>query len=631
MLHPRLFNEIFLLFILGLFSGSIYSQDCNHLVTHLNRSSTNPTYNSYEIPESFLVEQADSLIITARCNDFIQVRSNNISRTLAESRNYYFFKVQNSLSENDFIIEIENSHNNLVGLYSKEDGSNWKSTYLSGDHINHNQRNYDHRSIIFPVHFAENQVREFIVMIDMVNSSYALPIRIWEKEAFHISDYKKNLVFGAYLGFVGLVMIFVIFAYLLLQRKVLFFYYMVYLLCTTLFVLSDLGLGDQFIWPNAHFLDEPLTFIAIFGSTSFFLLFASELLDVRRLSKALIFLRNLFLVLVVIELSLLLSPLISNPKIFVFFFDFALYLIFSGMMLALIFGIIALIKRKPLALYFLIAFGAYIVGSALKPLFLKEVIPYSFSAQYGVLIGHSFEITILSLVLVYQAWSTIKEKQKLTEELSEKEKESYQLLAKGEYSERKRLASVIHDGISPKLAFLTMRLSSKVTGSSVQLDEKEVEEIIDDIREVSKELRNLSRSISPIELSQKGLKNAVQDLVNKYAISSGKKIDFQYSESKGGDIALLRIKEEAMFFTINELLLNVILHNNPSHIRVQMKMNVPECRLTVTDDGFPIPASVITEGIGMKNIESRAAVHNGSFVQSRDLNLNKQIFTISSL
>lgn len=630
-MFPKSFSFSFLLLCFLCFSINLSGQECSFNLTQLAYLNNNPTYNSYEIPANFVLEQGDSLSVTARCEDYVSVQEHTISRTLAETRNYFLFRVQNKLSNtSEFVIEIENSHNNLVGLYSQI-SNKWERTYLSGDHINYSQRNYAHRSIVFPISIRENEIRDFIVMIDMVNSSYALPLRVWEKEAFHQTDYKKNLVFGVYLGFVVLVMIFVIFAYLFLQRKILFFYYLVYVLSTALFVLSDLGLGDQFIWPNSFYLDEPITFLAIFGSTSFFLLFATELLEIKALSSKLIYLRNIYLGLVCIEIILLFSPFLHHPSVFVFFFDFALYLIFSGMVLALCFCFVALYHKRPMAVYFLLAFSAYIFGSALKPLSLKEVIPFNFSAQYGVLIGHSFEVIILSLLLVYQAWSTVVEKQILSKKLLEKDKESYQLLAKGEYGERKRLAAIIHDGISPKLAFITMKLSSKSTDKILQLEGKEVDELIDEIKEVSSDLRNLSRSISPIEIKDKGLRNALQDLVEKYSKSSGKRIELSYSERLESNSELLKIKEEAIFFTVNELLLNIITHNNPSIIRVDLKMNAPEYILTVRDDGFAIPPVVKTAGIGMKNIKSRAAVHDGSFLQKRVGSFNEQVFTISAL
>lgn len=620
----------FLLYCSIFIPRAIYSQDCLHLVTSLDQLSTNPTYNSYELPASYVLEQGDSLILSAPCSAYQQVKEISISRTLAESRNYFLFRVNNKLEgKTDFFIEVENSHNNLVGLYSKS-ANGWQSTYLSGDRINQNLRNYDHRSVIFPIIIKENETRDFIIMIDMVNSSYALPLRVWEKEAFHQSDYRKNLVFGAYLGSVLLIVIFVILSLLFLDRRRLFFYYLMYLLCTTLFVLSDLGFADQFLWPNSFRYDEPMTFIAIFGSTSFFLLFASELLRIRELSPRLILFRNIFLGLVVIELILLLSPLLEIPSVFIFFFDFALYLIFAGMVLALIFGIVAIKNKRPLSPYFLLAFSTYIIGSALKPLSLKEIIPYSFGAQYGVLIGQSIEVIILSLLLVYQAWNTLLEKQELTKTLILKDKESYQLLAKGEYGERKRLATIIHDGISPKLAYLTMKLSSLSGDKANGMKEEAITDVISDIKEVSSDLRNLSRSISPIELVEKGLRNAVQDLVGKIENSSDVKITLDYTERLNYDSALLNVKQEAIFFTLNELLQNIITHNDASKIEISLKMNTPEYHLTVKDDGFPIPATGKTNGIGIKNIESRANGHNGSFLQRRTSTGNEQVFTIAS-
>ena len=623
------FLEVLLFALISCSYHCIGAQDCNLLSTRIDHNVVNPSYYSYEIPSSLISKLDDTLYVHAQCTDFRQEKADYISRTLAKTENYYYFKVENGLEKiSDFFIEVENSHNNLVGLYSRTE-SNWQLSYLSGDHINQNERNYDHRSVVFPIELSFEQEKEFIVMIDMMNSSYALPLNIWEKEAFHSSDYYKNLIFGGYIGFVTLIIFFVLLSLIFMANKRLYLYYLFYLLGTTLFVLSDLGFADQLFWPNSFYLDEPMTFIGIFSSVSFFMLFASELLDIKSISKKLIYIRNVLLLIIFLELAILFSPLIENPYVFTLFFDLALYLIFLGLFLAMIFGVIAVKYRKKMAVYFVIAFSLYILGSSLKPLALKAVIPFSFAAQYGVLVGHTFEVLILSIVLVFKAWYTIQEKQLLTKQLALKEKENFHLLAKGEYSERKRLSSVIHDGISPKLAYLTMKLSSIKTENG--LDSRNfMNEIVTDIQEISADLRNLSRSISPIQLKEQGLMKAAKELIGKLEQSSNLSMSFDYVEGSNYNSNLFGVREEAFFFTLNELLQNIITHNEAKYIGVTLQMGNKESFLKVIDDGFPILTSYRTKGIGIKNIKSRADVHGGFFSQSREGTNNIQKFVIRS-
>lgn len=199
-----------------------------------------------------------------------------------------------------------------------------------------------------------------------------------------------------------------------------------------------------------------------------------------------------------------------------------------------------------------------------------------------------------------------------------KEKVRAASLMEGQESERKRLALDLHDGIGQMLTGL--RLHSEKVKSFNFTSEKQAnsfEELQKLIQETIETTRTVSFNLAPSVLSDFGVVPAIRILSEQVAKISEIAIDFQ-------EIKLSRLSEsvEAGLYRITqEAIHNAVKYSKAPLITIQLFKNEDFIELIIADNGqgFDLPAIRKTlGGSGLKNMQARAELLNGSFkIQSK--------------
>ena len=205
-----------------------------------------------------------------------------------------------------------------------------------------------------------------------------------------------------------------------------------------------------------------------------------------------------------------------------------------------------------------------------------------------------------------------KRQQKANEEIYDLMLVQQYKLDEGRRKEKKRISEELHDGVLGKL-FGTRLLLSALNDKSDAETIKKREKYINDLQAVEEEVRNVSHELNKrSEILNVGYKQVVQDLLENqskitkfnYEFRCDKKINW---EEISGEFKM------NMYRIIQEALQNINKYARAKNVMLEFKLTQKHLKLLIIDDGIGFEISNKREGIGLKNIKSRAKHLKGIF------------------
>lgn len=189
-------------------------------------------------------------------------------------------------------------------------------------------------------------------------------------------------------------------------------------------------------------------------------------------------------------------------------------------------------------------------------------------------------------------------------ELARKKREIEEAYLKGQTTERKRVASELHDNLGGLLS--AAKLSLQILDPS-QLDRHE-REIYDNVVEMMidacRQVRTLSHNMLPEDLEKQGLLSVLERLIYKLNSAGTTRFSLQTS----GDFSE-RFSPETEFnlYLIGlELCNNVLKHAKATKAFMTLQRFGGRVVLSVTDNGKGLPNLKDSDGMGFQNIRQRA-------------------------
>ena len=188
--------------------------------------------------------------------------------------------------------------------------------------------------------------------------------------------------------------------------------------------------------------------------------------------------------------------------------------------------------------------------------------------------------------------------------------------------ERQRIAADLHDDAGPLLA--TARLY--LTENLVNLDKASQLQSIFNAKQILDEaiqlIRNISHSLMPPTLKNFGLDSAVNDFFQKINGAGSLNVNCRFNDYK---VRLKTEKELIVFRVIQELINNILKHSNSSFIHLTQNNGEDSFLIRLHHDGRGltqedfIKMSKSPVGLGLKNIQSRLKVVNGTIFFEQDV------------
>jgi signal transduction histidine kinase len=182
------------------------------------------------------------------------------------------------------------------------------------------------------------------------------------------------------------------------------------------------------------------------------------------------------------------------------------------------------------------------------------------------------------------------------------------ILMEGQELERNRLSKELHDGVGSSLAALKTNLYFKEKSP----ENNQLLMLIDDLY---LKVRDISHQVYPSFLITDGLVIALNDYI-KMINKDGKVVFTSFGKEPEFDSnKLLNI-----FRIIQELLNNALKHANASKIEIELLFKKEEIFIRVQDNGKGFDAHHKSDGIGLKNINSRIDSIKGHMERISEIN-----------
>ena len=179
--------------------------------------------------------------------------------------------------------------------------------------------------------------------------------------------------------------------------------------------------------------------------------------------------------------------------------------------------------------------------------------------------------------------------------------------------ERRRISRELHDSVGQSLTVILMNL--EVLSRTVM--DKTLEETIDLVKDVSREVRTISYLMHPPMLDLCGLETAINCYAEGFSKRSGIKIAIKVF------VELPRLqseKETALYRIVQECLTNVHRHSGASKGWIRIVVNEGQLRLEVEDNGKGFPSKDVDAspympgslGVGIPGMRERMRELGGS-------------------
>lgn len=174
-------------------------------------------------------------------------------------------------------------------------------------------------------------------------------------------------------------------------------------------------------------------------------------------------------------------------------------------------------------------------------------------------------------------------------------------------TERSDIGKELHDNVNQLLGASRMYLEMGKKGgeNSEEYFQRSSEYTLTAIEEIRKLTRGLITDI----IKNLGLCQGIENICNDVREITGMKVSCdleKFSENNVSDKFKLNV-----FRMVQEQLNNIMKHAAATSVKITLAQDNGTVLLTVTDNGTGFDPAKISNGIGLENIKSRAAIYNG--------------------
>ncbi|MFC5409022.1 tetratricopeptide repeat protein [Larkinella bovis] len=229
--------------------------------------------------------------------------------------------------------------------------------------------------------------------------------------------------------------------------------------------------------------------------------------------------------------------------------------------------------------------------------------------------SRNFLIVLLILsggTLGYVFWSNRRLRVK-NDELARKNADIEAALYRGQTMERKRVATELHDSVAAKVSALKWRLEAMDTSRLADDQQREHTRLLDHMGEVYDDIRAISHNLMPEILEKQGLQAALIKLTDTLNVQNRTRFLLEVDES--GEAVYGKTAHELYAISL-ELVNNILKHANARRAGIALHRQGGFLKLTVQDDGQGINPKKSSNGIGMRNIQSRLERLGGTYLIS---------------
>lgn len=216
------------------------------------------------------------------------------------------------------------------------------------------------------------------------------------------------------------------------------------------------------------------------------------------------------------------------------------------------------------------------------------------------------------LVRIIGSAQDISERKRLEKELLNAELEYQRLIHQAtidsQEKERAEIGKELHDNINQVLT--TTKLYLDLALSNTEIREDLIGKSLKNINGVIKEIRHLSRSLMDPSIGDLGLLASLYDLVENIHLT--KKVEIQLTADEAIEDFLDANQKLALFRIFQESLNNVLRHARATRVTINLSLNSDQLHAQISDNGIGFQPENARKGAGLKNIQNRIYLINGT-------------------
>lgn len=174
--------------------------------------------------------------------------------------------------------------------------------------------------------------------------------------------------------------------------------------------------------------------------------------------------------------------------------------------------------------------------------------------------------------------------------------------------ERTEIGKELHDNVNQVLT--TTKLYLDLALSNPELKDELIEKSTKNVITVINEIRQLSRSLMNPSIGDLGLTDAIHDLIEninltrKLHVSLKARVEIEDLLDKNQKLTIFRIIQEALN--------NAIRHAKATSVVIHFRHDASSVEVIIEDDGVGFNVETVKKGAGLKNIQNRIYLINGT-------------------
>lgn len=226
----------------------------------------------------------------------------------------------------------------------------------------------------------------------------------------------------------------------------------------------------------------------------------------------------------------------------------------------------------------------------------------------------SHKITYKGKQAILALGNNITEKIKLENSLNEerqmRQQQVTEAVISGQEKERTELGQELHDNINQILAstklYIECALKDKGPRPDLLAESKSL------IEKAMSEIRSLSKSLLPPSLGEMGLVQALCEMADNIKLVNDLEIKLECTDTIENELDdKLKL---ALYRIIQEQMNNVIKHAGAKFVLISIKKEHRVLQVSIKDDGCGFDTNQKRNGVGLRNILSRAEVNDGTVI-----------------
>ena len=494
-----------------------------------------------------------------------------------------------------------------------------------GDNFRNGNKLVRHRNYVIPVRLEANSANDFILQIKNQWEPLNFPIYLSNEYYLIRRTNNDNLFLGAYFGmhFTFALLILTLFIF---TRNVFFIIYLSLVVLSIINIISDTGLGLEYIWMNVPFIQKLLPYFISFGTIilhiTFVRSFFSTALHFERFNQIFLILMSLVLLTLAGVFGFALAFPASNlPYQVSYGVINTLYISYGLMILSLSAVAFYQIRRKEI-LWVLIAvfihFASWtihiLLGGNAFPFILKNVSIYDYnlfpsyiSTPHIVILLILLEIMVVSVILGLNFYSFIKDNSTSQYKLLLLQRKTINAYIEGQERERSKLAGKISEGITEDIGLLKLQMDDFMQQLKEPVTRSKLNKLIDEVDKILDDVSVITAGFVSSQYTNRSFNDAVKSIFSSLK-ANDIQVRYHLTEpspemSDFSKVNICRILQECTG--------NIAKHSGATEVEIIIAYQ-HELNITISDNGRGFNnTSGSGAGIGLMNISSRIKGMNG--------------------